>query len=156
MSYTWLERIRTFYGECECRKPEIRSTSKEHMRDNSISSALPLIEAECYKEDDANNKIGVYMWVRPLVSTTCPIEREKQKSGSNDDEEASDRIACPCPFLEGQSSRLAFLWPVQRGKAKGSKAVQGYLNPENVSPSGQADVGDCTCCETTDTVEGQK
>jgi hypothetical protein len=47
------------------------------MRDDAIRSTFPLIETEGNEKDDANNKIGVDVWVLPFIGPTCPIQREK-------------------------------------------------------------------------------
>lgn len=83
------------------------------MGNNAVRSSLPFVHAECDEEDDADDEIGIYMRIAPLVSTASPVEREQQKRCSNDDEEAADRVACPSPLLKAHPLVVGpFLRPV--------------------------------------------
>lgn len=94
------------------------------MCNNTIRPALPLIEAECDEENQADREVGAHVWFAPLIRTASPVEREQQKRCGNDDEEAADWIARPCPLLETHFRVVgALLWPVEGEETKRSEAV---------------------------------
>lgn len=43
------------------------------MRNDTVISSFPFIHGESDEEDDADDEVGVDMWVAPFVGAACPI-----------------------------------------------------------------------------------
>jgi hypothetical protein len=82
------------------------------------------IYTESNEKDDANSKVSAYMWVTPGICTACPVERQKHKSSSGDQEERAYRITSPYELSEAHLRVIgAFLGPVEGEQPDRSDAM---------------------------------
>lgn len=91
------------------------------------------------------------MRITPVVSATRPIQCQEHQSRAHNEQETADGVACPSPLFKRHSWVICtLLGPIEGEDSERGGGVKRCLDPENITPSRFANVGDSARSQTAD------
>lgn len=103
----------------------------------------PTIQAEQDQEDTADCQRSHNLRTAPRIAAAAPVERHQHQCGANDEQQRADGINGPRDLAPRHLLAIGIrFWPVEHEKPQSCGHMQAELDPEDVSPATDTDVGD--------------